>query len=387
MSKGVDGNLSSPVRAIASDAQRSPRDGLALCLSGGGYRAMLFHLGVLWRLNETRQLARLDQVSSVSGGSIIAGVLAMNWSAMEFIDEVAANFVVKCAAPVRQMASTSVDFRAGLTGILLPEVSISNEVTKAYRHHLYGDTSLQNLPDHPEFIFNATNLESGALLRFGKRYLADYRVGRIEHPDLPIATAVAASSAFPPFLSPATLNLQDQHWITDPGNDLVTDEFRGQIRVSDGGVYDNLGLETAWKKYTSILVSDGGGHMRADPTPPTDWAVQMKRVLDVVNNQVRDLRKRQVIESFINNSRRGMYVGIRGHIGDYPTRKLGAAADRTTELAALPTRLDALADDAQERLINWGYIMCDAGLRSHYLAEELADIDATPLPYPAQSLA
>ena len=47
---------------------------MALCLSGGGYRAMLFHVGALWRLNELGLLPRLDRVSSVSGGSITAGV-------------------------------------------------------------------------------------------------------------------------------------------------------------------------------------------------------------------------------------------------------------------------------------------------------------------------
>src|SRR6266566_10119491 len=57
----------------------APQEGLALCLSGGGYRAMLFHLGALWRLNELGYLPRLDRVSSVSGGSITAGVLGMNW--------------------------------------------------------------------------------------------------------------------------------------------------------------------------------------------------------------------------------------------------------------------------------------------------------------------
>ena len=31
---------------------KEPQDGGALCLSGGGYRAMLFHLGALWTLNE-----------------------------------------------------------------------------------------------------------------------------------------------------------------------------------------------------------------------------------------------------------------------------------------------------------------------------------------------
>ena len=42
---------SSPVRTIPGDPTE-PSPGLALCLSGGGYRAMLFHLGVVWRLNE-----------------------------------------------------------------------------------------------------------------------------------------------------------------------------------------------------------------------------------------------------------------------------------------------------------------------------------------------
>jgi NTE family protein len=41
----------SPVRPIATDPEdRKLTEGTALCLSGGGYRAMVFHLGVLWRM-------------------------------------------------------------------------------------------------------------------------------------------------------------------------------------------------------------------------------------------------------------------------------------------------------------------------------------------------
>lgn len=50
--------------------------GIGLALSGGGFRATLFHCGALWRLNDLGVLARLDRISSVSGGSITAGVLA-----------------------------------------------------------------------------------------------------------------------------------------------------------------------------------------------------------------------------------------------------------------------------------------------------------------------
>ena len=49
----------SPVHDHPDDPEQ-PSDGIALCMSGGGYRAMLFHLGSLWRLNELRYLPKLD---------------------------------------------------------------------------------------------------------------------------------------------------------------------------------------------------------------------------------------------------------------------------------------------------------------------------------------
>ncbi len=55
---------------------------MALCLSGGGFRAMLFHVGVLWRLNDAQILGRINFFSSVSGGSITAGVLGCQWDAL-----------------------------------------------------------------------------------------------------------------------------------------------------------------------------------------------------------------------------------------------------------------------------------------------------------------
>ena len=51
-------------------------DRLALCLSGGGYRAALFHLGAVRRLNELGVLSKIETISSVSGGSILAAHLA-----------------------------------------------------------------------------------------------------------------------------------------------------------------------------------------------------------------------------------------------------------------------------------------------------------------------
>jgi NTE family protein len=61
------------------ETPEQPEERIALCLSGGGYRAMLFHLGALWRLNDAGMLPELKRISSVSGGSITAAVLGLKW--------------------------------------------------------------------------------------------------------------------------------------------------------------------------------------------------------------------------------------------------------------------------------------------------------------------
>ena len=71
----IDANL----QPVHDTSEARPETGIALCLSGGGYRAMLFHAGCLWRLNQLGLLGKLNRISSVSGGSIIAGLLGMNW--------------------------------------------------------------------------------------------------------------------------------------------------------------------------------------------------------------------------------------------------------------------------------------------------------------------
>src|SRR3954451_11457744 len=74
-----------PVSQIPGDPEAdNPQDGWALCLSGGGYRAMLFHTGVLWRLNDAGLLPQLKRVSSVSGGSIVAARLGLQWRHLGF---------------------------------------------------------------------------------------------------------------------------------------------------------------------------------------------------------------------------------------------------------------------------------------------------------------
>src|SRR5450759_5607850 len=99
-----------PVSVLPSDQPLSqPSPGMALCLSGGGYRAMMFHLGSLWRLNELGYLGKLDRVSSVSGGSITAGVLGLHWDELGITPGAPAPGFGVVVDEVRKMAGETID--------------------------------------------------------------------------------------------------------------------------------------------------------------------------------------------------------------------------------------------------------------------------------------
>jgi len=376
-----------PIRWIPPDKGReAPDAGIGLCLSGGGYRAMLFHAGALWRLNELGYLKQLTRVSSVSGGSIAAAVLGQRWSNLAFTETgpkgqpVAANLEAEIVAPIRALANHTLDVPAVLLGMLLPGTTINTRLAAAYRRHLFGDATLQDLPsdeDGPRFVINATNLQSGVLWRFSRPFIADYRVGMITKPTVALADAVAASSAFPPILAPARMRFAEDQYVPGSGEDLQTPPFTTHPTLADGGVYDNLGLETAWKRCKAVLVSDGGGAMEADEGRfgPLrgwrwrDWGTQMVRVTKVIDSQVRSLRKQQAIEGYkapreSEEHRFGTYWGIRSDIANYelPT-SMKAPRKETMELATVPTRLARLDATTQELLINWGYAICDTAMR------------------------
>jgi|SRR5215213_617382 len=374
-----------PVSSAASAPAGGPSPGIALCLSGGGYRAMIFHVGALLRLNQLGFLKKLARVSSVSGGSLTAGVLALAWKNLSFNDNgVAGNLEELLTRPITRLANNTIDQGSIIKGILMPRSSISDEVTQAYRDHLFGNATLQDLPadnEGPRFVINATNVQTKVLWRFSRPYMGDYRVGLVKNPTTDLAVAVAASSAFPPFLSPAQLELDPSDFDPDTPAVLKEDAYRGNVVLTDGGVYDNLGLETAWKSYDTILVSDGGGAVDDETDPERDWARHSYRILNLIDNQVRSLRKRQVIDSYKQSARKGAYWGIRTHIADYDLPDaMNCPFDRTMELAAVATRLKALDATLQERIINWGYAVCDAALRKHVDGTLQA---AIAFPYPA----
>ena len=111
----------------------------------------------------------------------MAGVLALAWEGLDFDDTGSgAEFVDLVEKPIRALAEHTLDLSSAIEGLVLPGRTISDRLTAAYREHLFGKATLQQLPEAPIFVINATNVGSGALLRFTRAYLADWRVGRID---------------------------------------------------------------------------------------------------------------------------------------------------------------------------------------------------------------
>ena len=203
--------------------------------------------------------------------------------------------------PIRKLADRTVDIGAILRGKLLPLTNVADEMTAVYRKYLYGNATLQDFPsdrEGPRFVLNATSLQTKVLWRFSRPFMGDYRVGLIKNPRLELAIAMAGSGAGPPFLSPLQLTRRTSDFDPTTNGGLQFEPYTTKIRLTDGGVYDNLGLETVWKLYDTILVSDGGAATADEPRPCREWLLQTYRVLNIIDNQVGSLRVRQVIAAY-----------------------------------------------------------------------------------------
>lgn len=382
-----------PVVELAADAGRPVEEGIAICLSGGGYRAMLFHTGVFWRLVEAGYLGskQLKRVSSVSGGSITSAMLGLKWSNLELgTTQAVNNYVHEVVEPIRRLAGKSLAEQSfsgvfKLIGNIILPGSINSHLADSYAEHLFGDASIKALPSDPRFVINASNLQSGALWRFMSPYMRDWRVGENTHTEkVSIARAVAASSAFPPFLAPATFKFHESDFTPNSGgggdDNLQRPPFTTEVQLADGGVYDNLGLETAYKRYRTLLVSDAGAPFKPDGDVPRNWAGLSYRVLDVIDNQVRSLRKRLLLKALVDKDRTGAFWSIGQDIGIYAARSaLPCPFSSTKKLASIDTDLASKDSQTQERLINWGYALCDAAVRT-WFDSALAQPENFPYP-------
>jgi predicted acylesterase/phospholipase RssA len=260
-------------------------ESITLALSGGGFRATLFHLGVVRYLRESEQLRRVTRIVAVSGGSILAAHLALNWTkytgdeekhfqeaAREIINLcrsdlrgkvvrrrllylaiIALLFVVPISVALLEVPSlwakllfvlAWIGVVFGLASYFSRRISLIDLLVSGYGQFYRGPNNkharLQDLAADgaPETYLLSTNLTSGRLAWFDSSGLTlrSNANDEIKYPNslMPLAIAVASSSAFPPAFSP--MRITQELLQTD------TEKFQHPQFLADGGVFDNLGL-------------------------------------------------------------------------------------------------------------------------------------------------
>jgi len=363
---------------------------LGLGLSGGGYRATLFNLGALIRLNEFGLIGRIKRITSVSGGSITNGYLAMRWNDLQFNDNgVIERFKENIVEPLWDFCSKPLDAKAIIWGTLDPFSRVSEKIARAYNDRLFKHLKMSSIPfgeGIPQFLFYGTNLQTGASVRMMQNMLYDWKVGATEINDWELATVVGISSAFPPFLSPVILKPDPKKWIEGKYAICFDDlKYREKLYLTDGGVYDNMGMESLWKKFSnelvtdnhdfkallqddidSVLISDAGAPLAYQKKPGKNWFPLTRRALDIVTDQARAVRKRWLIDKFKRKELSGTYWGITTKIDNYGLSDALVKDNKVTRgLSEIKTRLTSFSDADKGKLINWGYALADAGTRKH----------------------
>jgi NTE family protein len=352
--------------------------GLALCLSGGGFRATLFHAGALRRLNELGILSTASTVSSVSGGSIANGLLASVWPRLTpDASGVFTNWTPEFEAPLRRLCSA--DIRTGplLWWRLDPRnwprlasatFSATDLLAKEYDARLFRGKRLVELPAQPNFVFCAANLQTGVSFQFSHERIGDYVLGFSNPGESLLADAVAASSAFPIAFPPLIRDFEPAAFTSRDVKAVPEDwQWSGRVELSDGGVYDNMALEPAWKGHVNILVSDGGTPFQLQPVVGR-WAVpRLWRSYSIIANQAEAVRKRWLIASYLREVYGGTYWGLGTDITEYASAPAGAVlpgySGRVLDrLRVVRTDLDAFSDGEQGVLMNHGWALANGAI-------------------------
>jgi predicted acylesterase/phospholipase RssA len=288
---------------------------IGLALSGGGFRATLYHLGLVRFLRDADLLRQVTHITSVSGGSIIAAHLALNWdlytgSAEEF-DQAASKLLAFIRLDVRNRIIRR--FPLGLLlrgprwllGLSNRQLTRTGWLENQYEKHLFGDMSLFELPERPQLHILATNLSEGCLCSFNRDGLwmmqekgGRSQIERIRVGLMTVAMAVAASSAFPGFFPPLELT----------GHDVGArgGEF-GRQAYTDGGVFDNLGVRMfRWltpllsedKALDGVLVSDVGNRIRIQTSQAGGLIRTALRASDILMDRVWQLESENFQDTF-----------------------------------------------------------------------------------------
>lgn len=337
---------------------------IALALSGGGIRAMAFHLGVLRFMAERGLLETTARISSVSGGSLVVGLIynqaGMRWPAsVEYLSTVypalRANL---CAHSLQWGALRQLANPLNLRFLF----SRANLLALALRDEWGIRARLADLPQTPEWSINGTTAENGKRFRFKQADLGDYTLGYAAPGNFPLANALAVSAAFPGGFGALTLDTtrftwRKRPWNAAPEGTEVVDIGYKRLHLYDGGVYDNLGLEPFFDagrielKHPGqyLVVSDAGAPLPSGFSLGPLNPFRLKRVADIMSDQAHALRVRTFSTFVQRDTKRGAFV----YIGT-PLTETGAC-ESAKYAAGFPTTLRRLTEVEFDQLADHGY--------------------------------
>jgi len=351
---------------------------LGLALSGGGFRATLFHLGVIRFLRDVDELRNVTDIASVSGGSILAAHLVLNWDRyggndasfasaaseiVKFVQFDVRNHIVRRLPPqlpLRFLAKLL--FRSGRN--LTPNAILE----RYYRRRLYGDRRLYELPEQPMLHMLATSVSSGALSVFNRNglYMQERTDNGVVFKHTPgqmasIPQVVGASSAFPGFFPPVQITAAD---LGVRDGQFPTESF------TDGGVYDNLGIRAfSWLKqqnacFDKVLASDAGKPFQILEDPSLGLISQSVRASDILWDRVWQLER----ENF-GNQEGFVFLPISDSV-DLAEDPTALHPVVQAEVQTIRTDLDYFSGEEINALVHHGYEVARKVFRSQKIIDE-----------------
>lgn len=369
---------------------------IGLALSGGGFRATVFHLGVLARLAKEDRLEEVSFLSTVSGGSLCAGLVyalsGYHWPGSgEFLQSV---------LPDSRQTLTTKGLQASLIRRIFTNPlgfleNRADDLSQLLQERWEITAKLSELGPAPRWMINATCFETGANWRFERFRMGDYIFGYTNDTSIPLSDALAASAGYPGLIGSLKLNTADSSWFRyvpsdsvgelppSPGSPLIQatepiEPLFDQVHLWDGGVYDNLGIEAlhsfrrGWREGVDFLLSsDASGRPGIQTFRIGSKALY--RIIDIQSGQIRSLRVRAILARMINHQDPGAYLRI-----GTPCEKILKSAGKEAEIPAIcpgslppeeaaraeqmPTVIRVLTEEEFERLFRHGFEVADQTL-------------------------
>lgn len=382
---------------------------IGLSLSGGGSRAIAFHLGCLRALHALGVMDKVTVLSTVSGGSVIGALYAENqgsfsdfetrvcgilsrglvkpsikkiFTSMEGVLAVycwALLFIVNTFTFLVSRSTWLVKFfmppaRRHEWRVTLMEAPIrrfasrTTILRRVFDEDIFKGKRLSDLSSKgPLLIINAADLRTGSAFYYSPKSSGSWRFGKLASNDVTLAQAVTASAAYP---------------IAIPALDenLAFDKKDGSRRVervtlTDGGVYDNLGLAPLWPdrhpdvslnvtNIDSIICCRAGYGLRFDP-PSQSLFARFSSAFICVHDRAQNAAMKRLYDLRGSGKLKNILVP---YLGQSDSRLEFPPDDLVTREDTIdyPTNFSAMPDEWIEKLSRRGEQLTKALIQEHW---------------------